>query len=85
MTNLAQIRRHLTGWNLDVMELTEKIKDNPLTLEQVYALEEELKLLHPENRTVKPKIRQTLQHLRNLGLINFEGEGIYSRAIIRQD
>jgi type II restriction enzyme len=33
--------------------------------------------LHPDNRHVRDKIRQQLQVLRNLGLVEFLGRGRY--------
>ena len=33
--------------------------------------------LHPQNRFVRPKIRQQLQILRDLGLLEFLGRGRY--------
>jgi type II restriction enzyme len=35
--------------------------------------------LHPENRHVRDKLRQQLQVLRDLGLIEFLGRGRYRR------
>ncbi|MBZ5514449.1 MAG: hypothetical protein LAN62_06335 [Acidobacteriia bacterium] len=47
------------------------------TLAQVYAQEAQLARLHPQNRSIRPKIRQQLQILRDLGLIEFLGGGTY--------
>ncbi|HDT15115.1 MAG TPA: hypothetical protein ENN55_02790 [Firmicutes bacterium] len=33
--------------------------------------------IHPENRNIKPKIRQQLQFLRDKGYLYFEGKGRY--------
>ena len=40
-----------------------------------YALEDNLSRLHPANRHVRDKIRQQLQILRDLGLLEFLGGG----------
>jgi type II restriction enzyme len=39
------------------------------TTADVYAFERELEQLHPDNRNVRPKIRQQLQILRDTGLL----------------
>jgi type II restriction enzyme len=39
------------------------------TTAEVYAFERELEKLHPDNRNVRPKIRQQLQILRDTGLL----------------
>jgi type II restriction enzyme len=50
---------------------------NEFSLAEVYAAEGTLARLHPENRHVRDKIRQPLQVLRNLGLVEFLGRGAY--------
>lgn len=47
------------------------------TLADAYSLEHHLASLHPVNRHIRPKIRQQLQVLRDLGLITFLGNGQY--------
>lgn len=47
------------------------------TLADAYSLEPHLASLHPSNRHIRPKIRQQLQILRNLGLLTFLGHGNY--------
>lgn len=48
------------------------------TLANIYAFENELSAKHPDNQNVRAKIRQQLQVLRDLGLIEFLGSGEYS-------
>jgi hypothetical protein len=45
---------------------------------ELYAFEAALKTAHPENRNIRPKIRQQLQILRDLGLIEFMEPGKYA-------
>lgn len=52
----------------------EKIR---FTLADVYRYEDELARLHPRNRHVRDKIRQQLQVLRDLGIVEFLGGGRY--------
>jgi type II restriction enzyme len=47
------------------------------TLAGVYAHPAALAKLHPNNRHVRDKIRQQLQVLRDLGLLEFLGDGNY--------
>jgi len=47
------------------------------TDQDVYAFEKDLAVTHPENKNVKPKIRQQLQFLRDKGYLTFLGEGLY--------
>jgi len=47
------------------------------TLADVYAHAGALAKLHPNNRHVQPKIRQQLQELRDMGLVEFLAGGSY--------
>lgn len=66
------------GWLMDTLHLVERL-DETFTLNQMYAFVEELKLKHPENNHIQDKIRQQLQFLRDKGIIEFKGRGIYKR------
>ncbi len=65
------------GWLLDIMRSIEKLGKHEFTLDDVYAFENELSKLHPENRHIKDKIRQQLQILRNNGYLDFLSRGYY--------
>ena len=69
----------LSGWRLDTFNVVSKIPANIFKLDQVYAYKQHLQELHPENRNVEAKIRQQLQELRDLGLIDFLGGGVYRK------
>ena len=47
------------------------------SLAEVYAHEAALARLYRQNRFVRPKIRQQLQILRDLGFVGFEDRGHY--------
>jgi len=50
------------------------------TLDQVYGYEREFARLYPSNRHVRQKLRQTLQHLRDLDFLTFvDNNGLYRR------
>lgn len=65
------------GWVLDVLNCVERIGVTEFTLAEVYAFENYLGELHPENNNVRPKIRQQLQVLRDAGVLEFLGRGQY--------
>lgn len=73
------IFKNLTSWKKDVFECLLKISNDVFSLEDVYKFEKRLQVLHPENKNIKPKIRQQLQYLRDLGLLEFIKLGIYKK------
>ena len=65
------------GWLADVLRCVEQ-QFSTFTLQDLYASSEnELQEKHPENRNVRPKIRQQLQYLRDLGFVEFVKPGVY--------
>ena len=75
---LAEVPPSLRGWTLDVLNLVRRLGREHFSLGELYAFETELKMAHPENRNIRPKIRQQLQILRDLGLIEFVQPGKYA-------
>lgn len=69
------------GWLLDVLNCVNRISSEVFTLNEVYEYEELLQIKHPYNNTVKAKIRQQMQLLRNKGFIEFLGNGKYRRLV----
>ena len=65
------------GWALDVLNVVRLLGKREFTLGEVYAYEEMLLRLHPANRFIRPKIRQQLQRLRDMGLVSFRARGRY--------
>lgn len=65
------------GWLLDVMKCVESIGKREFELDDVYAFEERLSRTYPDNKNVKPKIRQQLQYLRDKGYLEFVSRGYY--------
>lgn len=76
---VATIANTLSGWKLDTFNVVSQVKTNIFRLEHIYAYKEQLQELHPENRNIEAKIRQQLQELRDLGLIEFLGGGVYRK------
>ncbi len=75
---LSELKKpELKGWILDIMNCVESLGRDSFTLSEIYKFEENLKILHPENKNIKPKIRQQLQFLRNKGYLEFVSRGVY--------
>jgi type II restriction enzyme len=75
---LAGLGVALRGWALNVLTLVHRLGRNEFKLADIYAFERELSAIYPNNRHIRPKIRQQLQVLRDIGLIHFLGNGAYS-------
>jgi type II restriction enzyme len=65
------------GWLIEVMNCVESIGTAEFTLEDAYAFEGKLSAIYPNNRNVRPKIRQQLQFLRDRGYLEFVSRGRY--------
>lgn len=74
---LAAIRAETRGWTLDVLRVIRTLGRPRFDLRDVYGHDAALQVLHPGNRNVRPKIRQQLQVLRDLGFVRFLGGGSY--------
>ena len=77
---LFPILENLTGWKLEVFNCLESIENRTFDLNEAYEFEDALSEKYPDNHNVKDKIRQQLQYLRDLGLIEFTGNrGVYRK------
>ena len=65
------------GWLLEVMKAVDIIGQQEFTLGDVYAQEDRLSAIYPNNNNVRAKIRQQLQVLRDNGYLEFTGGGHY--------
>jgi type II restriction enzyme len=74
---LEKLKTDQRGWTLEVLNAVRSLGKNEFALNDVYTLESRLALLHPANRHVRDKIRQQLQVLRDLKLLEFLGRGEY--------
>jgi type II restriction enzyme len=66
------------SWSRAVLSCLHRLPNDQFTLQEAYSFEDELSLLYPQNRNIRPKIRQQLQVLRDAGLIDFEERGVYT-------
>lgn len=74
---LAKLDVKVRGWALDLLRLIRKLGQQTFSIKDAYQLAPILSSMHPRNRNVRPKIRQQLQVLRDLGFVRFLGRGDY--------
>jgi len=75
---VGSIELESRGWFVDILRCIQSLDRNRFILQEVYVqFEDELSRLHPQNRNIRPKIRQQLQVLRDLGIVKFVGKGVY--------
>ena len=73
---LEKLQVEKRGWTLDVLQVVQSLGKMEFTLADVYAHADDLAKLHPKNAHVRDKIRQQLQVLRDLGLLEFLSPGL---------
>jgi type II restriction enzyme len=74
---IREIKTTQRGWTLDVLNIVRRLGKPEFTNDEVYAHDRELEELHPDNRNVRPKIRQQLQILRDAGLLLHVERGVW--------
>jgi type II restriction enzyme len=74
---LENLKVETRGWTLDVLNVVRSLNKKDFTLTDVYAQANELAKLHPKNAHIPDKIRQQLQILRDLKLLEFLSPGLY--------
>ncbi len=75
---LAEVPPSLRGWTVDVLRVVRRLGKTHFSLSEIYEYESELQAVHPLNRNVRPKVRQQLQVLRDIGLVEFLAAGRYA-------
>jgi type II restriction enzyme len=78
MRSLGGIPPSVRGWTLDVFKIVRRLAKQRFRLKDLYEFEDELQAEHPSNKNVRPKIRQQLQVLRDIGLLDFTAPGEYT-------
>jgi len=79
LESLSSLSTQNRTWSATVLRLTERL-NRTFSLQEIYAFENELQVLFPNSRNIRPKIRQQLQFLRGAGLIKFVGGGQYESS-----
>lgn len=65
------------GWLIEVMKCVESVGKVEFELSDVYAYEQRLSRVYPDNHHIREKIRQQLQVLRDNGYLDFVSRGYY--------
>lgn len=65
------------SWLADVLACVRQLDKETFTLANIYTFDRQLAKLHPRNKHIRPKIRQQLQVLRDYGIVEFLGKGVY--------
>lgn len=65
------------GWTVDVLNAVRSLAGEEFSLNDMYKFEAYFAKLHVNNRNIRPKIRQQLQVLRDLGFLEFVTPGRY--------
>lgn len=76
---LRQKSSEAKGWILDVLRCVDEINTDEFTLKDVYNFEQNLSMKYPKNKFIKDKIRQQLQILRDMEIIEFISPGKYKK------
>ena len=74
------ITSSLSGWKLEVFKCAQAIPHQVFSLKEIIRFESQLKEIYPSNHHITDKIRQQLQNLRDLGLLEFLGNGKYKKC-----
>jgi len=74
---LSKMPTKRRGWTASLLNLLRQLPSGRFSLSDAYLFETYLAKLYPENKNVRPKIRQQLQVLRDAGIIQFEARGLY--------
>lgn len=78
---LKSIPLGMRGWTTLTLRVIRGLRKEAFTLNDLYEKKSRFAEEYPENRNVRPKIRQQLQVLRDLGYLAFLGNGEYRLLI----
>ena len=77
-----KLLRGFTGWKRLTLEGVLSMPDDDFELDDLYRVCEPTAVeQYPDNHNVQPKLRQQLQLLRNLGIVEFVTPGNYKRTL----
>lgn len=80
--DVSSITKNLTGWKKALFTALGFIDKQVFTTKDFASIIPYLQKRYPRNYNIEAKIRQQLQELRDLGLIKFEGNGVYTKLWI---
>jgi len=73
----SSIRTNLQGWKLAVFNALDSLENPEFDTTISNQIAEQLGILYPENNNRQAKVRQVLQQLRDIGLVQFDSPGKY--------
>jgi type II restriction enzyme len=79
--NLIKVSPTKRAWTTLTLGIVRSLHAHSFTLRDLYEREDDFAKVYPTNKNIRPKIRQQLQVLRDLGYLKFLGNGAY-RALI---
>ena len=82
INDVSKLINKMSPWQKDVFMCINRMESATFTANDIYQFENELKVLHPNNNNVKPKIRQILQQIRDMGFVKFTTRGTYKKLWI---
>lgn len=74
LSNLSKSRR---GWAALTLKVIRSLSKPEFSLRDLYANESAFSAIYPHNLHIREKVRQQLQLLRDLGILQFNGRGHY--------
>jgi len=77
--DINTITEQLNGWKKAVFIALQNIQTPIFNTQDFAILIPQLQKQYPRNKNIEAKIRQQLQELRDLGLVNFESRGEYKK------
>ncbi|MDR1564485.1 MAG: phospholipase D-like domain-containing protein [Oscillospiraceae bacterium] len=75
----SPIRNNLTGWKLAVFNALDAQDNSDFDISTANAIASQLGVLFPNNNNREAKVRQVLQQLRDIGLVQFVAPGKYTK------
>lgn len=75
---LDQLPNKTRGWLAVTLGIVDRLNKPIFTISDIYGHEVQLLKMFPDNRNIRAKLRQQLQLLRDIGLIEFFGNGKYA-------
>lgn len=75
--NLKKVSPTKRGWTTLALGIVRSLRASSFTLKDLYNREDDFANVYPTNKNIRPKIRQQLQVLRDLGYLKFLGNGTY--------
>lgn len=77
---LQETNLNARGWLLATIQCVENISSDEFLLSDIYDHEQRLAAQFPNNKNIRPKLRQQLQVMRDRGMLEFLGDGKYRKT-----